>query len=371
MTEIYFEPRVSMVNSKVIDSSNRHIMSGWQYYVIASFVLIIFMCCIRCNNYRESNLVVLSNEQIEIGILPEVGGRIVFLRKPGMKNIFKSDEKLWVNSEKHKPEISAFSPFKAFNGHIVWIGPQSEWWIHQNINKTRRDTEAVWPPDPYLIYGKYKITYQSKSCVKMVGPASPVSGIRIYKEVSINSSGIVVFTATVENIRKDTVRCDIWMNTRLDGFARGYVPLYDNGDVEFVMHENQTRELTPYYIMDGYFTFEPSIPKTPKKEQVQEAHLYPSNDIIAGFNENQMLLIRFIKNKRENIHPEHGAVELYSFINENGNERLLELELHGIYKTLAPREAMSMTETWELFVYNGDNNVKAHIDYLNNILNTE
>ena len=78
-------------------------------------------------------MIILSNDQVEVGVLPEVGGRVVLLRKPGLQNILKSDERLWVDAEKHKPEISAFSDFKAFNGHIVWLGPQSEWWIHQDI----------------------------------------------------------------------------------------------------------------------------------------------------------------------------------------------------------------------------------------------
>ncbi len=31
----------------------------------------------------NENLIILSNKNIEVGILPEVGGRIVLLRKPG------------------------------------------------------------------------------------------------------------------------------------------------------------------------------------------------------------------------------------------------------------------------------------------------
>ena len=152
----------------------------------------------------NENLIILSNKNIEVGILPEVGGRIVLLRKPGLRNILKSDTKLWQNPEKQKPEISAFSDFKAFNGHITWVGPQSEWWTHQTLNMKRNEEKADWPPDPYLIYGKNKILSRNDSSLKMVGPESPVSGVKIFKEISIKSSGAVTITSTAENILNES-----------------------------------------------------------------------------------------------------------------------------------------------------------------------
>lgn len=306
----------------------------------------------------------LRNDRIEVGILPEVGGRVVLLRKPGLKNVLKSNERLWYDPEEHKPDISAFTEFKSFYGHIVWVGPQSEWWLHQDINETRRITKAVWPPDPYLIYGKFEIINRSDSYIKMVGPESPISGVRLYKEISIDTSGLVTFTAVAENIREESVSWDLWMNTRFDGDARGYIPIEGSGVPELVIREDETREITPYSVEDGYFTFRPSLPEKPGREQVQEAHLYPSDGLMAGFSEQQMLLIRFEKLDKHLIHPEHGLVESYSYVNENGDDRLLELELHGAYCTLAPGETMSLTETWELLPYDGDDNPQDHIKFL-------
>lgn len=126
-------------------------------YKLLIFLLIgfLFFCTTTKNNGGEK-LIVLKNSNIEVGIIPDLGGRVVMLRKPGMNNIFESDTVFW-NDPAVRPEISAFGDFKAFNGHIVWLGPQTEWWLKQDINTERRDMKAVWPPDPYLTYGNYQI----------------------------------------------------------------------------------------------------------------------------------------------------------------------------------------------------------------------
>jgi hypothetical protein len=334
----------------------------------SAIAIIVFISYINCCCTGKNDLIILSNDNIEVGILPEVGGRVVLLRKPGMRNILKSDERLWHDPDRYKPEISAFSDFKAFYGHIVWVSPQSEWWIHQDINEIRRNKKADWPPDPYLIYTSYEIISKGNAYIKMVSPASPVSGVRLFKEISIDSSGIVTFTVSAENIRKESVSWDLWMNTRLDGFARGYVPIEKNGIQEFIKSENKTREVTPWKIENEYFTFCPSQPDKPKTVQVQEVHLRPSTGFIAGFSKRQVLVIRFEKLDQNLIHPEHGQVELYNYVNETGKDPLLELEVHGAYCTLAPAEIMSLTETWEIRSYHGKTNARDHTSFLQHYL---
>ena len=77
---------------------------------IKSKSLILLLVVLGCKAYLQNNenLIILSNKNIEVGILTDVGGKIILLRKPGFKNILKSDEKVWENPEKQKPGISAF-----------------------------------------------------------------------------------------------------------------------------------------------------------------------------------------------------------------------------------------------------------------------
>lgn len=60
------------------------------------------MFCVSVISAKTKNddLIYLRNNDVEIGILPEVGGRIVICRLTGFDNILKSNEKLWSNSKK-------------------------------------------------------------------------------------------------------------------------------------------------------------------------------------------------------------------------------------------------------------------------------
>jgi len=330
--------------------------------LIYSLIAIIFFY--SCSESKIDGIILLTNSEIEVGILPEVGGRIVLLRKPGKDNILKSDSSLWINADQRKPEITPSTDFVAFNGNITWIGPQKEWWVHQNLNIERKENKADWPPEPYLIYSAYQITEQTKTFLKLVGPVSPINGLRLTKEYRITNGGEVEIKVTAKNERKTTVKWDLWMLTRLDGFARAYVPISESGILELVIKKNNKTETTPYKVVSNHFTFDPSLPSSDKNEQVQEVHLYPSRNYIVGFGKNQMLLINFDKIEKNLIHPNHGLVELYSFINKDGDDTLLELEVHGAYKTLKSGEIMTLTETWKLKHYNGENNSKDHLTFL-------
>ena len=100
---------------------------------------------------------------------------------------------------------------------------------------------------------------------------------------------------------------------------------------------------------------------------MQEAHLNPSEGFMVGFDEQQMVIIRFEKTGQNVIHPNHGQVELYSYIDYTGDETLLELELHGAYRTLEPGETMSLTETWQVFSYNGNSIAEKQIEFIRKV----
>jgi len=323
---------------------------------------------LSCNKTGAEELLLLSNNEIEVGILPEVGGRIVLLKKPGKENILKSDSTLWKNANKKKPKISSSTNFVAYNGNITWIGPQKEWWTHQNLNIERKKNKSDWPPEPYLIYSTYQIVEQTESYIKLSSPVSPINGLSLVKEYTITNDGMVKIKVTAKNERNEKVNWDLWMLTRLDGFANVYVPVEEDGILELVIKDNEKIETTPYQIENDHFTFNPSLPQNGKMEQVQEVHLYPSKNYLAGFSKKQMLLIRFNKIKKELVYPKHGLVELYNSTNKNGKDSLLELEIHGAYTKLLPGETMALTEVWQIENYDGVSNTDEQIKFIEQII---
>ncbi len=320
---------------------------------------------LACHSNRRDNLnalFLLKNQQTQVGILPRPGGRVVLLRKPGMQNVFKSNSNLWCD-EKAWPQVSAFSRFQAFNGHIVWLGPQKEWWIRQHINTKRRDNRAIWPPDPYLIYGNYEITAKTDTSATLLGPKSPVSGVQLSKKITLHSDGRVTFFTRATNIRDEPVSWGLWMNTRLPGWARCYVPAFKDDLVELAVRETESEKPLPYCFYNGYFTFLcHRVSAKPNQKYVQKAFLNPGEPFMAGFCKDQLLKISFAAVAPDRIHPQHAPVEIYNIC--SAEESLLELEMHGPYTTLEPGDSMHLLQTWQLYRYHGAQHTKRHVEFI-------
>ena len=327
-------------------------------------LFIIMSALVRCQTSQEidrGNLILLKNSEVEVGVIPNIGGRVVILRKPGEDNLIKSDETQW-NDPAIVPEASPFSHFKTFNGHIVWLSPQSEWWINQDMNTERRNSKAIWPPDPYLIYGENTILTRTDALITMVGLESPVSGVRVKKTIAVEKDGTVNFQAIATNIRENPVSWGIWLNTRLDGFDRCYVPIENENKVRFAIDEGGQEIPMPYKFMDGYFTFLPQIPADSTEKYVQKAYIQPADQCIIGFHGNQAIEISFKHVNENKIHRDHTAVEIYNLTSLR--ETLLELEIHGPYEHIQPDEHIQLEEKWRVFTYNGDHTPESHIQFI-------
>ena len=134
--------------------------------------LIIVALMINSSNVPKKNttkknmsvpLQILKNKDIKLGVLPHLGGRIVSLTVANGENLLSSDSSLW-NHQFDKPIKDYVSgEFLQLRGHIAWIGPQSEWWTHQDIHIDKRDQKINWPPDPFLIYGIIKFKRKAKT----------------------------------------------------------------------------------------------------------------------------------------------------------------------------------------------------------------
>jgi len=94
-------------------------------------LLFLLNSCDKKHNQPDS-LISLSNGTIEIGLLPEVGGRLVRVSLTGQANIIQSDTTLWNEPSSQRPSLNPLKPFKAYNGEINWVSPQSEWWVKQD-----------------------------------------------------------------------------------------------------------------------------------------------------------------------------------------------------------------------------------------------
>ncbi|MFO7868263.1 MAG: DUF4380 domain-containing protein [Bacteroidales bacterium] len=311
---------------------------------------------------EQINIEYIENNGIRIGIAPEIGGTIVSLHMNDSKNILCANEEL-VHST-FRPEISPEADFYPYNGHTIWLGPQSAWWTQQSENTERKNEAAPWPPDPYIVYGPYDIIQKQKHTITVRSNISPVWGVQVEKSIAINTDGSVFLSAIVQSVAEHPIAWDIWFNTRMHGFDKVYVPV-ENHDfkVEHVYNEQST-EMPYEYAKQHFFTYTPQAPPEHKNERGSKAYIYPATPDIYAFSQNHLLHISFEKYAKDVIHPEQGHVEIFNRTAHNPAEGLLELEYHAPYTKLMPGESMQSWEVWNIASYNGEHNKDKHIQFL-------
>lgn len=297
---------------------------------------------------REGDIYWLTDGQVQLAVLPGVGGRIVFFGPDRQNNFLKSDPQLWNEADSLRPKISSSAGWKAYNGHTVWIGPQSGWWKHQDIDLDKRNSAAVWPPDPWLIYSPYEVREAGTSHIVMEGPGSPVSGLRLTKRIIINGDSSVDIIVEAENVRDTTISWDIWMNTRVDGNDRVYVPVKDSEQVRFSDQRKNRQDTIAYTVEDGYFTFLPVQLKENQGPVNSKAFITPSGNWMAMMKASCIFKIEFHLYDPAFTHPEQGMVEIYNYISGKAGEALTEMEIHGPFSEIKPGEKITLTEKWRL-----------------------
>ncbi|MFP4015057.1 MAG: DUF4380 domain-containing protein [Chitinispirillaceae bacterium] len=316
-------------------------------------------------------LVTLNSGNIELGVLPDLGGVVALFRLSDKPNVLKADHAIWNAPPRIRRSFGPETRWKAHNGHIIWVGPQSEWWIHQEKSPRRQQKKAVWPPDPYLNFGYFEPTEKSDTHITMVGPPSEFTGLQMTKTIVIREDDTVSFHVRATNIRSRPVAWDLWFNTRVDGYARCYVPLSDT-DLVRVDHRNtRSQEAGSFQHEAGFLNTDPLPPSNGKKHRWAKAFIPADYGLMTAFASSQAFTIRFSRHEAEQIHPEHSLVELYNCTSHNRADALTELEYHTPYRTLLPGESMEASEEWILQPFSRCDDHRSCISYMKELVSDE
>jgi hypothetical protein len=307
-----------------------------------SFLLIL---CFSLQAMAQSpdRVIYLKNEKISVGILKDVGGRIVFFGTPGGDNFLYSDSSLWNEPEAKRVIPTSRSFNKPYCGFITWAGPQSQWWNFQNVNPSRKN--AVWPPDPFIEFGAFEIKDQTATSITIVGQVSEISGLQLTKSFTIKDNKLEI-KVSARNGRNETVSWDLWSNLRFDAYTNFWIPASEKSLIKFDKEETDIRSFVPYSFEGNKFKFTP--PTSSPKLLISKVFLYPTEGAFFVQKESGLMVVKFDLVDRKLIHPEQGLVEVYNCISPKGESNILELEHHSAFKTLAPNESMELTETWEI-----------------------
>ncbi|MBN6150542.1 DUF4380 domain-containing protein [Xanthomonas sp. AmX2] len=295
---------------------------------------------------------VLDNGVLRLTVTPTLGGRVLGFQRAGEANLVKIGEAV---RQQPRPPVRADAGDIAYLGHDVWVGPQSQWWLHQQVNPARRAARANWPPDPYLGYATATVLQRTPQRLHLRGIDSPVSGVRLDKRfvLSTQRADTVRVQVDARNVRQTAVAWDLWFNTRTAASTRVVVPVAGAADIR-TQPPTDAGFVAPGYALRHGLMFLAAAPPAGNAGQRGKLLLQPSAGWIAAFAGRQAWVIRFAHQPRARIHPEQGQVEFYlDAPAHDPGSGLLEMEVHAPYRTLAPGQRMQAEELWTLLPYAG------------------
>lgn len=306
----------------------------------------------------------LTNDVIQADITPDIGGRVLSFSLVNKPNFLKVGDAVATNPN---PRVSSKSDAIAYLGHEMWVGPQSQWWSQQTVNKSRAAEKAEWPPDPYLALAKNKMIEKSSKKIVLESPESPVSGLIMTKSFSLVSSNknSIELNTTAKNIRKKSVSWDVWFNTRVSAATQVYVPVASEKDVRIKMFEDTVQDAFVPSIEEKILSLDLAATGSKKNAGKVKLTIQPTAGWLAGFQNEQVFIIQFSYQPLLAIHPEQGQVELYyDYLPHKLQDGVIEMEVHTPYQKLVPGEQMSGKELWTILPYFGAPTRDAQVAFL-------
>lgn len=166
---------------------------------------------IRPATYRGWSTTCLSNDWLELHVVPEIGGRVIQCR-------FDEKEFFWVNPQLagRQPPSSGLAPdgsWLNYGGDKLWPAPQG--WDH--------DAQWPGPPDAVLDGQPYALEQlpagpDGTVAVRLTSRPDPRSGIQFSRVIRLHPAGTrVSVAATMTNVDTRPRRWGIWAHTQLDG----------------------------------------------------------------------------------------------------------------------------------------------------------
>ena len=294
----------------------------------------------------ESALIILKKGDLELGVLPKVGGSAVLFRKGGSENVLYAPCEHWAEWQPQLPDPLDLSQWTDFNGHIVWLSPQVDFWNQQDLIPAQHD--QLWPPDPYWVYGDFQILEQTEHHLLLEGPSSPYSGIKMIKRYELDENGAHL-TVTGINTTDRVLRWGLWSNTRVYGDTEVYVPV--EGENSFRI-ETPHLERIPYTVENGFFSI--AAGAEDEANIHCKAYLFPNANWMAGFRNHQVFVKVMQQVDPQSIHANHGVFEVFQLRANRVSQDpgLTEMEAHAPYLELQPGDEMTLSERWLIFDLN-------------------
>lgn len=268
---------------------------------------------------------------ISVGLVPQLGGRIMSLK-------FRGQELFFVQ-EKHRGETFDLSQlagnkkqfgFRVWGGDKTWLSPEKSW------------IEKIPPLD--LDAGPYGFSFDEKACrATMISPVCRETGLRITREVVWVEADRFVLKETMKNESQVPVKRGIWNVTQILRPFEIYFPccrkdvrLYDDEAFRHCSPENYLTaesEATVISCRDQeHFKFGAIL----REGKVVARRRTPNG--VLGFSKTFPIVA-----KADYAHHSHAEVYNSPFY------PYCEIEIHSPLLTLLPGQAFSQTQEWKIW----------------------
>jgi hypothetical protein len=238
---------------------------------------------------------------------------------------------------------------------MTWVSPQSAWWSQQTVNQDRLSRKAAWPPDPFLVYGRFKVVSREAGAAVLQGPSSPVTGLSMTHRVRLLSESCVAFTAEAVNRRSSPVAWGLWSNTRVPAHATILVPMATGSKLELETNIDtpHPRRPLPCRRVGDWLVIDGSRLPPPGTAYVSKVKVRPSRPIIAAFMGDALLVKHIEPVDPDSVHPAHAPLEIFVERRRDPARGVCELEAHGSHRTLQPGQSLQLREHWYVVDYAG------------------
>lgn len=161
----------------------------------------------------------LCDGKTEAIVVPAIGRVMSFKTETG-KNW------LW-NATFAKGKTPDYGGWINWGGDKTWLSPQSDW--------KKMGSEKGWPPPKEWEQTAFQAEVLTGGKLKIWGPISPITGLRISRVFYHNDKGEFVIEQTVQQLKGAPLEAGIWSVTQIDGAKLDavFLPISEKSDYEF------------------------------------------------------------------------------------------------------------------------------------------
>lgn len=279
----------------------------------------------------------LSMGDVSLGIVPQIGGRIMSLMHQGQELFFVQDEYKGevcnfgegIDLKKEKQQLG----FRYWGGDKTWVAPQESW------------LEAVPPLE--LDSGEYQIQLKENG-VGMTSLPCRETGLQIIRDIVFEDAQTIVLHQTFRNISSKVVKWGIWNVTQMLRPFDVYLPakkqqirVYKGEDlIEDIAHKMSQKDAWVKVACDDNTRFKVG-------GMINEGVIVALRHISINHQKKQgatIALVRLFDIAATAPYAHDAIAEVYN----SSQYHYLEVEVHAPIRALKPWEEYSHSQVWKV-----------------------